>query len=98
MSEERIAVYPASFDPATNGHMDGVATAKVQAFEEGLLRELHDAYPEIGREIVETGQLSDETTGQLENACKKFREHFDRAAAKSAESEQKEEAAAEASS
>jgi F-type H+-transporting ATPase subunit alpha len=77
VADQVMAIYA-----ATHGHIDRLPLSQVPAFEKGLLRELHDAHPEIGRAIVETGALSDETEAKLAAACKSFREHFDRERAK----------------
>ena len=63
---------------ATRGMMDGLPIAEVSAFEEQLLKEIHDAHPEIVEEIRTTGALSDELDEKLTAACKSFREHHDR--------------------
>ena len=63
---------------ATRGYLDGLAASEVTEFAEGLLEDLEASHPEIGRSIRETGAVSDDAEPRLAQACKSFREHFDR--------------------
>ncbi|GAB4441359.1 MAG: F0F1 ATP synthase subunit alpha [Anaerolineae bacterium] len=56
----------------TKGYIDRVEVNRVAAWEEAFLRFMDNAHPEVGRAIVETGSLSEETEAQLKAAIETF--------------------------
>lgn len=69
--EEQVAAVWAG----TEGYLDDVPTAKVHAFEKGFIDHLR-AHTSVLTTIAETGQLSDETLGELKEAISTFRRGF----------------------
>ncbi len=61
---------------AVNGFLDDLPVDKVLKFQEGFLKFLHSNKPEIGKEIVEKGALSDELTEKLKAAINDFKKNF----------------------
>jgi F-type H+-transporting ATPase subunit alpha len=60
----------------TQGHLDDLAVGEVLAFEKALLRHVHDEFPEVLSEIVETGVLSDELGEKLTKIITDYKIQF----------------------
>lgn len=60
----------------TNRFLRDIAVEDVKDFETGLLQYMKQNYPQIGQEIRETGDFSNETAGVLESAISEFKEKF----------------------
>jgi F-type H+-transporting ATPase subunit alpha len=60
----------------TNGYMDEVPVEEVERFERELLDHLRSNHPDIGKEIVESGNLDDDTVEKLKSAVADFRDSF----------------------
>jgi F-type H+-transporting ATPase subunit alpha len=56
-----------------NGYLDDVAVADVSKFETNLHRFMEVNYPEIGKQILETKELSEETEEALKKAIAEFK-------------------------
>ena len=57
---------------AVNGHLDPVALADIARFQEEWFELLNGAYADIGRSILETGDLSETATARLVESIKAF--------------------------
>ncbi|MDP2183521.1 MAG: F0F1 ATP synthase subunit alpha [Actinomycetota bacterium] len=60
----------------TKGFLDDIAPDRVQAFRDGLLSFVGNAYPEIGKTIAEEKVISDETVEKLSTAIEEFKAQF----------------------
>ena len=56
-----------------SGYLDGIPVARVAEFEREFLRFVNSDHPELGRDIKNTGALSEETEGKLKKAIEEFR-------------------------
>ena len=71
LDKEAIILY------ATNsGYLDDVPIERCQEFEEKLLPYVETAHPEIGRAIIETKDISDDTEQALKKALDEFKTTF----------------------
>lgn len=61
---------------AVNGYLDDLPVNRVLKFEEDFLKFVHSSKPEIGKEIVETGALSDQLIEKLKAAITEFKKIF----------------------
>ena len=61
---------------ANNGDLDDIPIDSCPAFEEGLLRYMDTAKPEIGRKIMESKELAEETEEALKAAVQEFKATF----------------------
>ncbi|MBU1614141.1 F0F1 ATP synthase subunit alpha [bacterium] len=59
-----------------NGYLDEIPPEKVKQFEREFLNYLDDHYPDLGKQIKETGGLGEETEKKLIEAIGKFKETF----------------------
>ncbi len=59
-----------------NNYLDEVELSDVSAYEKQLFSYINESYPEIPKEIVSTGALSDESMNRLDEAVKTFTERF----------------------
>jgi F-type H+-transporting ATPase subunit alpha len=60
----------------TQGHLDDLPLSDVLPLEKGLLQHVHDEFPEILSELVETGELSDQLAEKLTKVIKDFKAQF----------------------
>jgi F-type H+-transporting ATPase subunit alpha len=58
----------------THDYADGVAVEKMREWAEGFLRFMDSVHPEIGRRIMETGQLDQEMESKLRDAIQEYKE------------------------
>ena len=58
---------------ATNRVLLGVKKADVKQFQADMLSFMDAQYPEIGKEIEETGDLTDELADKIVEAAKEFK-------------------------
>jgi len=61
---------------AVNGYLDNVAVDKIASFEAELLKFVDITYPEIGKTIAKTKELSKDTEEKLKNAIQQFKTSF----------------------
>ena len=61
---------------ATNGYLDHYEVGDVGGYESELYRFIDAQHPEIGTEIIEQGELSDELRKKIDAALDEFKEHF----------------------
>ncbi len=59
-----------------NGDLDDVPIERCQEFEEGFLRHMETAHPEIGRAILETRDIKEDTEESLKGAIQEFKATF----------------------
>jgi len=57
---------------AVNGHLDAIALPDIARFQEEWFGLLDGAYADVGRTILETGDLTDELVGRLVDSIKTF--------------------------
>ncbi len=57
---------------ATNGAMDSVAVSRIGDFKQDLVQYMRTTHPQIGREITQTGVLSEENAARLRAAVQEF--------------------------
>ena len=67
LDNQVIAIYA-----GTNGFTDKVPIDRVREWEQALTRYMEASHPEIGKEIVEQGRLSNETEERLRQALSTF--------------------------
>jgi len=60
----------------TQGFLDDLPIHQVVAFEAGLLRHVNDEFPEIIKDLDETGTLSDENTEKLKKVVADYKKQF----------------------
>ncbi|MCL4458557.1 MAG: F0F1 ATP synthase subunit alpha [Chloroflexi bacterium] len=60
----------------TNGYLDDIPLEQVKKFEAELFRYLDATHPEIGQDIAETRDLSDQTIERLKAAIIEFKQGF----------------------
>ena len=58
----------------THDYADGVAVEKMREWAEGFLRFMDSVHPEIGRRIMEAGELNQETEGKLREVILEYKE------------------------
>jgi F-type H+-transporting ATPase subunit alpha len=56
----------------TNGFADNVPVERMRNWEVSLLRYMQTSHPEIGRDIIEKKQITEETDARLRDALKAF--------------------------
>lgn len=61
---------------AVNGYIDDIPVDKVLDFERALIRTMETMHPEIGKDIKETKDISDENEGKLKAAIEEFKKGF----------------------
>ena len=61
---------------AVNGYLDDLPIERVLKFEEDFFKYIHSTKPEINKEIVEKGVLSDELIEKLKTAILEFKKMF----------------------
>ncbi|MGM0602176.1 MAG: F0F1 ATP synthase subunit alpha [Bacillota bacterium] len=71
VEEQVIIIYS-----VVNGHLDDLPVDNLGRFEKEFLSFLDSNYPEIGEEIKESEQLSDELKENLKSAIKEFKDMF----------------------
>lgn len=59
-----------------NRYMTDVDVKNIRRFEEELISFLNVSYPEIGKSIVESGELSSEMEDKLKEAIASFKKSF----------------------
>ena len=65
---------------ATNGYLDDLPVENVRAFETGLLKYVHETYPDLPLGIANTKALSEDATTTLKSAIETFKAQFTRPA------------------
>ncbi len=60
----------------TQGYLDDLPIARVAAFEAELLRHVNDEFPEVIKDLDETGALTDEDTERLKKIVVDFKVQF----------------------
>ena len=71
-----LAVYPGTFDPVTNGHLDDLEVSQIKPWEIGFHRFLDEQCSDFLAELAEEKALSDELTEKLVKAIKDYSEDF----------------------
>jgi F-type H+-transporting ATPase subunit alpha len=61
---------------AVNGYLDDLPVERAGKFEEDFLKFMASSKPEIGKEIVEKGTMSDELIDKLKSAIGEFKKMF----------------------
>ena len=59
-----------------NGYLDDIPVEKSRDFEERFLQFLDDKYGDIGRDIIESGILSEETEDKMKDSIEEYKEIF----------------------
>ncbi|HLX77835.1 MAG TPA: F0F1 ATP synthase subunit alpha [Acidimicrobiales bacterium] len=71
VEDQVIAIFAGSV-----GVLDAITNDQVKAFETGLLKYVHDKYPEIAEGVAATKALSKESEASLEKAVREYAEIF----------------------
>jgi len=71
VAEQVIIIYT-----VTNGHLDDLPVDNLQRFEEEYLSFIDNNYHEVKEEIVDSGKLSDELKGKLDEMVGEFKNMF----------------------
>ncbi|MDT3698331.1 MAG: F0F1 ATP synthase subunit alpha [Thermincola sp.] len=61
---------------AVNGYLDDLPVDRLAKFEDDFLKFMASSKPEIGKEIVDKGAMSDELINKLKNAIEEFKKMF----------------------
>ncbi len=56
----------------THGYLDPVKVERITEWEDAFLRYMDSGHPEVGRSIIETHKITEETEEQLKSAIKSF--------------------------
>jgi F-type H+/Na+-transporting ATPase subunit alpha len=67
LNEEVILLFA-----GTNGFIDAIPVERVSAWKDEMLRYMETSYPELGRDILEKRQITDETDAKLREALSAF--------------------------
>ena len=70
------AIYPGSFDPVTNGHLDDVPVNRVREWEKLFHEFIAARYPKIPEKLRTEKVLSKDTEAELKNAIAAFKQTF----------------------
>jgi F-type H+-transporting ATPase subunit alpha len=62
----------------THGFLDAINVDRVKAFEDEFLAFMDESYPDVGVEIKNTGQLSENVEKKLRSALEEFMPRFDK--------------------
>jgi F-type H+/Na+-transporting ATPase subunit alpha len=71
VAEQIISLYA-----ATRGHIDDIPVDKVRDFEVGLLNQVKDRFPDLLKQITESGDLTKEVEDAIKNAISTFKAGF----------------------
>jgi F-type H+-transporting ATPase subunit alpha len=71
VEDQVISIYA-----GTQGYLDDISVADVKRFETGLLEFVHSRNPELPQEIVDTGNLSDDSWKKLALAIEEYKRGF----------------------
>jgi F-type H+-transporting ATPase subunit alpha len=71
INDQIISIFAGS-----RGFLDDLPINDVGKFEEGLLKYIHDQFPELVKELDETGKLGDELSKQLSTQIDDFKKQF----------------------
>ena len=69
--DQVVSIYAGS-----QGFLDDLPVNRVQEFEKGLLKHVRDEFPEVIKELDDTGALSDENSGKLKEIIANFKTRF----------------------
>jgi F-type H+-transporting ATPase subunit alpha len=69
--DQIIAIYA-----GTNGFLDNLANDRVKAFEDGLVKYVHDKYPDVVEGISSAKEISKDAEAALKKACEEFSATF----------------------
>jgi len=72
----RLSDQVVSIFAGTQGFLDDLPIAEVRKFETGLIKHLHDEFPEITNEIDQTGALSDDANAGLRKIIENYKQQF----------------------
>ena len=72
----RRAIYPGSFDPVTNGHLDQVAVPDIKEWERGFLEFAESQFPQVPQRFKSEKVLSMETEADLKRALENYNRSF----------------------
>ena len=61
---------------ATNKYLADVELDRISAFEEEFLNFMETSYPQVGKSIIETKDLTEETENELKKALEEFKKSF----------------------
>jgi len=71
LSEQVVSIFV-----GTKGYLDNLPLNKVRAFEVALLKHIGDEFPEIAKEITDTGDFTDDLQKRLGKIIDDFKSHF----------------------
>ena len=72
----RTVIYPGSFDPLTNGHLDVVEARNIGRYEQELYRFLSEEHADLMKAFQDAGEMTDEIQPKIDEALKTFTERF----------------------
>jgi F-type H+-transporting ATPase subunit alpha len=71
LSEQVVSIFA-----GTKGFLDSLAVNQVREFEKALLKHVNDEFPEVGKEITDKGDLSDDLQKKLGKIIEDFKTHW----------------------
>jgi F-type H+-transporting ATPase subunit alpha len=72
----RVEDQVVSIFAGVRGLLDDIEVSRVAEFEKGLLKFVHEKYPDIFRELVDKGSISDDLDAKLRKAVGEFKADF----------------------
>jgi len=71
MEEQVMVIYA-----GVNGHLDEYPVSRIREFEEKFLEFMRTHHPEVGKSIMETGEITEENEEKLKTAIEEFKKTF----------------------
>jgi F-type H+-transporting ATPase subunit alpha len=71
LSEQVVSIFA-----GTKGYLDSLAVNQVREFEKALLKHVNDEFPEVGKEITDKGDLSEDLQKKLGKIIEDFKTHW----------------------
>jgi F-type H+-transporting ATPase subunit alpha len=71
LSEQVVSIFA-----GTKGFLDSLAVNQVREFEKALLKHVNDEFPEVGKEITDKGDLSEDLQKKLGTIIEDFKTHW----------------------
>jgi F-type H+-transporting ATPase subunit alpha len=71
LTEQVVSIFA-----GTKGYLDSLAVNQVREFEKALLKHVNDEFPEVGKEITDKGDLSDDSQKKLGKIIEDFKTHW----------------------
>jgi F-type H+-transporting ATPase subunit alpha len=71
LAEQVVSIFA-----GTQGHLDDLPVNDVLRFEKDLMKHIHGEFPEVLKEMTDTGELSSDLSGTLSKIITDFKTQF----------------------